>query len=85
MSVPITARLDEETVEALDRAVRAGAAPTRAAVVAQAVEEWLSRHSEEAIEDSYRRAYAEADPEHDELVARIGGYSASVTTRESQR
>ncbi|MGH9151638.1 MAG: ribbon-helix-helix domain-containing protein [Acidimicrobiales bacterium] len=82
MSVPITTRLDAGTVEALDRAVRAGAAPSRAAVVAQAVQEWLARHSEEAITASYRRAYAEADPEHDELVARLGAYSATVTATE---
>jgi Arc/MetJ-type ribon-helix-helix transcriptional regulator len=85
MSVPITTRLEEGTVEALDRAVRAGAAPTRAAVVARAVEDWLTRHSEEAIAESYRTAYANPDPDHDELVAHLGAYSANVAAGESER
>lgn len=84
MSVPITTRLDVTTVEALDRAVRAGAGPTRAAVVAEAVQEWLARHSEEAIVASYRRAYAEPDVEHDDLVARLGTYSAGVVTSQPE-
>jgi Arc/MetJ-type ribon-helix-helix transcriptional regulator len=85
MSVPITARLDEETVAALDRAVRAGAGATRAAVVAQAVQEWVARHSEEAIAASYRRAYAEPDPDEATLVARVGAYSAGVVGPESEQ
>lgn len=84
MSVPITTRLDEDTVDSLDRAVRAGAAPSRAAVVAEAVREWLARHSEQAIEASYRRAYTEHDPEHDALVARLGSYAARVATEAEQ-
>lgn len=82
MSVPITTRLDEGTVAALDDAVRAGAGTTRAAVVADAVREWLARHSEDAIVESYHRAYAEgdaeADAEHDALIARLGAHSARV-------
>jgi Arc/MetJ-type ribon-helix-helix transcriptional regulator len=85
MTVPITTRLDEETVEALDRAVRAGVGPSRAAVVAEAVQEWLARHSEEAIAASYRRGYAEPDTEHDALVARLGTYSAGVAVDEHER
>jgi Arc/MetJ-type ribon-helix-helix transcriptional regulator len=68
----------EGCVEALDRVVRAGMGPSRAAVIAAAVREWLARHSEEAIAASYRRAYAEPDAEHDELIARLGAYSAGV-------
>ena len=41
MSIPVTARLDPEVVDALDRAVQAGLAPTRGAVVAAAVREGL--------------------------------------------
>lgn len=78
MGAPITTRLDDDTVAALDRAVAAGAAPTRAAVVAEAVREWLARHSEEAIAQSYRLAYADRDPDHDELVARLGEFSAAT-------
>lgn len=84
MSVPITTRLDDEAVAAIDRAVRAGAGSTRAAVVAAAVHEWLSRHSEEAIAASYQRAYAEPDTEQEELVARVGSFSARVVTGESE-
>lgn len=84
MSVPITTRLDEDIVAALDQAVQAGAGPTRAAVVAAAVREWVARHSEEAITESYRRAYAEADAEVDDLVARLGSYSAAVVTDDSE-
>lgn len=84
MSVPITTRLDEATVNALDQAVRAGAGTTRAAVVAEAVREWVARHSEEAIAESYRRAYADSDPEDADLVARIGAYSAATLTDESE-
>ena len=62
MSVPVSARLDEETVAALDRAVAAGLAPNGGAVIAQAVGEWLGRHSEEEIVASYRRRYSAAEP-----------------------
>ncbi len=65
--------------------MRAGVGPSRAAVVAAAVQEWLARHSEDAIAASYRRAYAEPDAEHDLLVARLGAYSASVTMHEPDR
>ena len=85
MSVPVTTRLDQDILAALDHAVRAGAGSSRAAVVAEAVKEWLARHSEDAIAASYRRAYAEVDPEHDDLVARLGAYSAGVVTSDSER
>jgi Arc/MetJ-type ribon-helix-helix transcriptional regulator len=83
-SVPITTRLDEDTVDSLDRAVRAGAGPSRAAVLAEAVHEWLARHSEQAIAASYRRAYDEADAEHEDLVARLGTYAAGVAAEAEQ-
>jgi Arc/MetJ-type ribon-helix-helix transcriptional regulator len=76
----VTTRLDEHTAAALDDAVRAGVGRTRAAVVAMAVREWLARHGEDAIVASYRRAYAEPDAEHDDLVARLGGYSAALVS-----
>lgn len=78
MSTPVTARLDESVVEALDRAVRAGLAATRGAAIANAVAEWLNRHGEDAVAKSYRRRYTEPDPEHDELVAHIGTFSAAA-------
>jgi Arc/MetJ-type ribon-helix-helix transcriptional regulator len=78
MTVPVTARLDESVVEALDRAVGAGLAETRGAVVAEAVHEWLARHGEEAIVESYRRRYAEPDLHRDELVARLAAFSVAA-------
>ncbi len=78
VSVPITTRLDEVAVEALDRAVAAGLATTRAALVATAVGEWLSRHGEEAIVESYRRRYEDTDAAETELVAKLGAFSAAA-------
>ena len=78
MSVPITARLDETVVEALDRAVDAGLAPNRGAVVAAAVADWLAAHSEAEIEASYRRRYASKTPNNDDLFARISAFSIAA-------
>jgi Arc/MetJ-type ribon-helix-helix transcriptional regulator len=78
MTIPVTARLDEQVVDALDRAVTAGLAPTRAAVVARAVEEWLARHGEDAITESYRRRYQTPDTDHDDLIARLAAFSAAA-------
>jgi Arc/MetJ-type ribon-helix-helix transcriptional regulator len=85
MSVPITARLDEETVAALDRAVRAGIGASRAAVVAEAVREWVARHFEEVVAASYRRAYAEPNPDEVALVARLSSYSAASLASGSEK
>jgi Arc/MetJ-type ribon-helix-helix transcriptional regulator len=78
MSVPITARLDEKTVEALDRAVAAGLAATRAGLVTTAVGEWLRRHGEEAIAESYRRRYEHSDAAEADLIAGVGVFSAAA-------
>lgn len=78
MSVPVTARLDNSVVAALDQAVAAGLAATRAAVVARAVDEWLGRHGEEAIAESYRHRYATPDGAHDELIAQLSRFSAAA-------
>lgn len=78
MSTPVTARLEPAVVNALDKAVKAGFAPTRGALIADAVAEWLERHAEDAVAESYRRRYAEPDPAHDELIAGIGAFSAAA-------
>ncbi len=78
MSAPVTARLDDEAIAALDAAVAAGIAENRSAAVAEAVKEWLSRHSEAAIVESYRRRYAEPEPEQVELVGRIAAYGVAA-------
>lgn len=85
MSIPVSARLDESVVEALDRAVEAGIAPSRGAVVARAVSEWLDRHGENAIVESYRRRYAGPDPAHDELIEKIAAFSIAACLAESER
>jgi hypothetical protein len=85
VSVPVTARLDESVVDALDRAVAAGLAPSRGAVVAWAVAEFLERHGEEAIAESYRRRYAEPDPDHDDLVAGLASFSVAACLAASRR
>ena len=82
MTVPVTARFDESVVDALDRAVEAGLAETRGAVVAEAVREWLARHGEAAIVESYRRRYAESDPAHDELIAELAAFSIAACLAE---
>ena len=78
MSIPVTARLDDTVVEALDRAVAAGLAPTRGSLIANAVREWLDRHGEEAIAASYERRYAQPDADHDELVTALSSFSVAA-------
>jgi len=85
MSTPVTARLDDETVAALDRAVAAGLAPSRGAVISSAVRSWLSAHSEEAIVDSYRRRYSDPTPEADDLVGKISAFSVAACLAASER
>jgi hypothetical protein len=85
VSIPVSARLDDVTVAALDRAVAAGLAPNRGAVVARAVGEWLARHSEEEIAASYRRRYATPDAEHDDLMERLAVFSVAACLAERER
>lgn len=83
MSIPVTARLDETVVDALDRAVEAGLAPTRGAVVVAAVREWLATHSENTIEESYRRRYQQPDAANDELLAHFAAFSVAACLAET--
>jgi Arc/MetJ-type ribon-helix-helix transcriptional regulator len=85
MSVPVTARLDESVVEALDRAVEAGLAPTRGAVIARAVGDWLNQYGEQAIAESYRRRYAEPDAEHGALIADLAAFSIAACLADAER
>jgi Arc/MetJ-type ribon-helix-helix transcriptional regulator len=78
VTVPVTARLDETVVEALDRAVAAGLAPNRGSLVANAVHEWLKRHGEEAITRSYQRRYGQPDAEYDALIAALSSFSVAA-------
>ena len=78
MSTPVTTRLDPAVVDALDKAVSAGLASTRAALTTDAVSGWLARHGEDAVVGSYRRRYEHSDPDHDALVAQIGAFSAAA-------
>jgi Arc/MetJ-type ribon-helix-helix transcriptional regulator len=85
MSVPVTARLDESVVEAGDRAVEAGLAPNRGAVVARAVAEWLDRHGEEAIVESYRRRYGAPEPDQDEPLDKLAAFSIAACLADAER
>ncbi|RLE13600.1 MAG: hypothetical protein DRJ28_07065 [Actinobacteria bacterium] len=85
MSVPVTARLDESVVEALDRAVDAGLAPTRGAVIARAVGDWLNLHGEEAIVESYRRRYVEPDATGNDLIADLALFSVAACLADTER
>jgi Arc/MetJ-type ribon-helix-helix transcriptional regulator len=85
MSVPVTARLDEATVAALDRAVAAGLAPNRGAIVSAAVRDWLAHHGEEAIIASYRSRYRERDPPADDLIAKLSAFSVAACLAASER
>ena len=85
MSIPVTARFDAKVVDALDRAVEAGIGATRAAIIAAAVREWLSHHGEDAIAESYRRRYAEADLDHEQLVVGIASFSVAACLAASER
>lgn len=78
VTTPVTTRLDEDIVEALDAAVAAGLAPNRGAVVSAAVREWLAQHGEETIVDSYRRRYGTSDPGSDELVRQLSTFSVAA-------
>jgi len=85
MSIPVTARLDESVVEALDKAVGAGIVPTRGAAVARAVSEWLQRHGEDAIVESYRRRYADSGSGRDELLERVAAFSVAACLADNDR
>ena len=78
MTIPVTARLDESVVDALDEAVRAGLGPNRGSVVAAAVREWLQRHGEDAIVASYSNRYGPSDQSHDDLIAAIAQFSVAA-------
>jgi Arc/MetJ-type ribon-helix-helix transcriptional regulator len=78
MTVPVTTRLDESVVEALDRAVAAGLGPNRAALVAAAVGAWLAEHSEDAIVASYRARYSATDPAQSELLEKLAAFSVAA-------
>lgn len=78
MTVPVTARLDEEVVDALDAAVHAGLAPSRGAAVAAAVGQWLAANGEDAIVASYRRRYAEPQSADDDLVRSLASFSVAA-------
>ncbi len=85
MSVPVTTRLDESVVTAVDSAVAAGLAPNRGSVIATAVNEWLQRHSEDSIALSYRNRYQRPDPSQDQLVAEISRFAAAACLAQNER
>lgn len=78
MSTPVTARFDGYVVDALDRAVEAGLGANRGAIIATAVHEWLQRHGEESIVESYRRRYAEPRAGEEEALLKLASFSVSA-------
>jgi hypothetical protein len=85
MRIPVTARLDESVVAALDRAVDAGLAPTRGAVIARAVGDWLTLHGEQAITESYRRRYENPDTTHETLIDELATFSIAACLADTKR
>jgi hypothetical protein len=78
MSIPVTARLGESTVEALDRVADAGMTPNRGAAVGRAVAEWPERHGEDAIVESCRRRYAESGAAADDGLDKVAPFSIAT-------
>jgi Arc/MetJ-type ribon-helix-helix transcriptional regulator len=79
VSIPVTARLSEDVVAALDKAVAAGVEPTRGSLVAAAVHEWLQRHGEDAIAASYERRYSTHNDQSElELLTAISSFSVAA-------
>jgi Arc/MetJ-type ribon-helix-helix transcriptional regulator len=79
VSIPVTARLSEDVVAALDKAVAAGVEPTRGSLVAAAVNEWLQRHGEDAIVASYERRYASKNDQTElDLLTAISSFSVAA-------
>ena len=77
MSVPITARLDEQAVEPWTapsprvwRRPEPGSSLRRLA-------NGFAAHGEEAIAESYRRRYKHTDAAEANLVAKVGAFSAA--------
>ncbi|MDA8270759.1 MAG: ribbon-helix-helix domain-containing protein [Actinomycetota bacterium] len=79
MSHPITARLPDDIIKAIDEAVKSGVAANRGALISKAINEWLSKHSEDAIRESYRKRYASSNQSELELVTKLGLASAAMT------
>jgi Arc/MetJ-type ribon-helix-helix transcriptional regulator len=85
VSVPVTTRLNEAVVDAIDQAVTAGLAPNRGSVVANAVDEWLARHGEAAIAASYARRYGQPDVQHDALLTALASFSVAACLANVER
>ena len=86
--VPVTSRLDESVVEALDQAVASGFAPNRGSLVAEAVSQWLRQHGEESIIDSYKRRYTPedmVDGAGQVLTASLAAFSVAACLADDRR
>lgn len=59
--------------------------PNRGAVIAQAVDEWLGRHSEGEIVASYRRRHSAPEPEHDDPIERLAAFSVAACLAQRRR
>jgi hypothetical protein len=77
--------LDESIAEALDRAVEAGVAASRGALVARAFAEWLVRHGDDAIVESYRRRYGDPEPARDAVIEKLAAFSVAACLADCER
>jgi Arc/MetJ-type ribon-helix-helix transcriptional regulator len=65
---PVTIRLDDELLDAVDAAVAAGRAANRSVAIAEAVGLWLAARREQEIVESYRRRYQSGNAEMPDLL-----------------
>jgi hypothetical protein len=49
------------------------------------VAEWLDRHGEVAIVESYRRRYSAPDPGHDQIIGSLAAFSVAACLADSER
>ncbi len=68
MNVQIAVRLAEDDLRRLDAAIARGAFPSRAAAVRFGLGRLLREERDREIAETYRRAYAGRDPDHEERV-----------------
>jgi len=75
---PVTIRLDDELLEALDAGVAAGRAANRSVAIAEAVGLWLAAGREQEIVESYRRRYQDGEPDTPDLAELVDEAAQSV-------
>jgi len=75
---PVTIRLDDELLEAVDVAVAAGRATNRSVAIAEGVGLWLAARREQEIVESYRRRYQDREPDTPDLTELVNEAAQSA-------